>query len=1421
MRLLENSMSDKKKLTDAQKQEELEDKIIYVESEKKEREKGSALASGGCGVCERSGFPIFLIRKSVISKDYSFPGDSGGILSLKRDKREPEANLSTHRYVYRTLRTGYVYVLVKNHSKIMENGQAREIGWEFLGYEVTPSGVYRHKSITDVKERNIKEIPLSCTNDKNHHISGAFITIDTSVHKGDAYIAYSRRAWSHGEKGAIDKYLDLINKKSIQIDLPSRLEKTITESDAFKRFTKISLTNEAFKDPEKLTNDGSRSFAFDDFETTNLLLELVADPKTIHFHDGQSIPTSEMLITAHKFNSLKDLKKDNNTYSYSDTTKNIYAKVKNFQTKHKGYKVPAVLIEDAFGIAEELSLQRQLKTEPIMQMIVNAESAYSEKLAASNESIVATSRIDQKLDEEIKEYRRTHSNEAEIMYDHKGRKEEAYYHPSGHTGYKDVGNYFLEDRYYKNYSSVIESGISYNYFNEKRLHLRKTYSLINEFRNQIESYEMNNAKDTIYYDYWTANEYGNQCFPLSNYYINKGYVSIEIDAEAKKNHLAEMSKGFFNTTSYIDVRAFQQLNTSVENAKKKIKKELGKYEKLLDRAREQEFAEQDKKEYEDVIGSIKKHSDDYFNYIIWLFGFSNCSEYAPTKIKSYNECYFWLLECDTNASNNHVGYLADFIKLIDYTCIGDVNLTEQYAIWDILLNNKDSIFYHLLDGSKDSLWELILELRLNKMKENLGHYTAADIEAEVAKRKNTDPVVIWNESVKRQEDASERLEKETVDILQELESKYASKLDEKFFWEKGRLMLDLYSMLIARASSGVANFPHKKEPSDEEKEKDNSKRQEFMKFFIQSSLVVKGDIICYFQLNGIPATDLHLVVKYFANDGIDDSSLPNVNYLVPDASEEETIDWDFIQACSDGLDLLIKLAEIGSAGDVFKDGKAFFQAFSGYVRMAPGSNALTRALMGGLVGSRFRTFRLEIANQTKEMQGKTPIQTIKDAGLNLTQGSKKEIAFASGKFFVAGVNSVINQISYSKNLEALEDSKIGETLREEIKRDVNFGFYKMVASYTNLANEALNLMGVSLPNALRTSIQTQATISSLTNGIFKITASAAAFMGVVTSLITIAEGFFIIQKGLKKTGTTRTMYVIAGGLQMLAGLAAFIQATGFLFFSGPIGMGLFLFSLLAGVAATIILYIFRDTSDDWNKQELWFNRCLFGLWEHQDKGYPYPPTYAGMALSINDYLVARMGINAVLQLEDKTFYAKKMGAYISVVKDHPGYDVIMEDNVKKMSKEIYLSLQIPAYTKNSIFDCSLRILHNSKKEPELVKLSIKDGDEEYPVIEMDPLAKSGVDFFVPRCPPLALVNEKTQNTDFTKVSKAESYGEAVDDKGNALGYFKVYYKIGEYLKGCKILYLQMQYWPNGKTTITESGKTVTNDPLLVDYKYID
>jgi hypothetical protein len=195
------------------------------------------LSNGKCGACQRSGFPLFLVRKSIVPKNFKGIKWDQGMLAL--GNREPTETLNCFKYAYRTLREGYVYILLRKNKSVKEWQGTNLNLLKVKAFEVTHSGAFRLRELRDIKGSRPKELPSSCVTD-GHQFKAKFITLDNKIYD-KAWIAYSPYRW---DKEVIEYY-----RKN--------------EEERNKRFTIVDLTK---TNPIDMTDSKpQRSFSFDDF----------------------------------------------------------------------------------------------------------------------------------------------------------------------------------------------------------------------------------------------------------------------------------------------------------------------------------------------------------------------------------------------------------------------------------------------------------------------------------------------------------------------------------------------------------------------------------------------------------------------------------------------------------------------------------------------------------------------------------------------------------------------------------------------------------------------------------------------------------------------------------------------------------------------------------------------------------------------------------------------------------------------------------------------------------------------------------------------------------------------------------------------------------------------------------------------------
>jgi len=129
----------------------------------------------GCKACERKGIPIFPLRVAAVPK---------GLLNSNWQPNVPDQGVDLQggefKYALRTLRAGYLYVLLDN------------VVWQ--GYEVTDEGHLRQFTPLAMPEgESIRPLTRVCRT-QNHEIVAGFINIDEKCQH--AALAFSSDPWS-------------------------------------------------------------------------------------------------------------------------------------------------------------------------------------------------------------------------------------------------------------------------------------------------------------------------------------------------------------------------------------------------------------------------------------------------------------------------------------------------------------------------------------------------------------------------------------------------------------------------------------------------------------------------------------------------------------------------------------------------------------------------------------------------------------------------------------------------------------------------------------------------------------------------------------------------------------------------------------------------------------------------------------------------------------------------------------------------------------------------------------------------------------------------------------------------------------------------------------------------------------------------
>lgn len=1409
------TLSEKEKQQQqAEQAKDFSDETIYNLNEE-----NSVLAAGGCGVCERKGFPIFLVRKTIIAKNFANQTWSTNVKSL--GDREPQVDLVSQEWTYRTLRKGFVYILVKRTKPKANESK----NYQYLFYEVTPSGTLRHTTVKQPIEKNVREIPDSCIKD-GHHYKGLFANIDTSVYSGVAYVAYSRRAWS---RKTLKTYREAANSGNAEL---------------LARFSKIDISDKSKQDPTQLSIDTiPRSFSFKDFDKgTNLLEFKINEHFTLDYNGNKELglinnketagvsslrqflkslnanlddlhhlvwpQSNQKYFTAHQFNSLQ------------------HSKVKaEIGDNNKQMQMSVLVVEDPMAVAEELAFHRKMKLQPISQALIESEMVSQQKASEIYKNLLGENK----------------ANAAEIDYDEQFDE--------------IVKKHETTPVKYQHWAKNID-GSKFDYFDEKSIHLRKIIQYIDSFEVQTKSHLASTAAQLIIYKY--DYERTNNRVPLLHTVIknqndeemtSKDSHNYIMRYDAKKRELTELDKKkleleqqridnkWGKNTYKVRLKVFPIKDLDTDYKEKEKKEWIDKYEKQLDLTKKTTATDKMKTDYEQVVNFIKKHSVDYYTYLTWLWGGKKRAETVIErakkqqenqqeieilpKLSKYNEVEFWLEEWDTNGSNSHIGSLCDLVNILDDCQIGNIKIPYQFAVWDLLLVNNTSIYYHMIHGlngdlvtlkneqandngkqatsdkiASKSWWDLLLEVRLELDKLTPEQYQQLK-QQYLTQKTEANGVSLESESITN--DDKEITEKRGI-ALSKLINDYKHELNDLFFVEKGLVLLQLFDVLIMRMTSAVGQ---------RDKTKDFIDYSVWNQHLEQAAMVLDGQSMIKLKIDNVPAKDVSELLDLFY--GIEGYRIQ------PSSSDEDdnVLTSVFISTIMPtSYDLYEKISPVLTVKGVSNFGD-FFTKIAANLR-----NETTGT---GVFACDFSRAKLDAASVTFDGRGKFYLE--------------------GGGLTIKAIAAIGSYQSMNETMAKLSEFGLGENKIREISNQLSLAITNVAASFTSLACASIELLykgslGFSNATFLRVAS------CSIAKGAFGIVKVAGATAGIIGGVAGVIEGVVSFQAAwikYQKGGQHAMLYMVGAGFQILSGALSVFGSLGLLACFGPIGGILLLVAMIGLIVTALLQCWYNDESDDWNPMQNWLSRCAFGKQNHPDKGQPYPVTYDGMAFLNNDYVIARMGLTANIMLNDEDYLTYDIPNSKQAIENmaeyrynHPATDlssvrkpnqtfeeykkayIEYELSQRKGNKAIYLTMKLAKQLDNqpdNDFEGTLLLDYgNNNVLKEVVKFSKSDKQK----IGVNLSSDKPLKYFGMR-PSKILLNDKVDSTiqEQAKVDLEEFVNNRKDKETGE--YFGVNFKLGELTSYRFKCYLRCKYWINGRVD-KRTGKT--NPPVLLHYKHL-
>lgn len=1363
-----------KKLTDEEKldqSKELTDEVLFNKSEEI-----SALANDECGVCKRMGFPIFLVRKTVIKKNFNGQNWSNGVKSL--GDREPTVDLKTHEWAYRTLRKGFVYILIKRTTPINSY-----TGYEYLFYEVTPGGACRHTTVKQPIEKNIKEIPEKCIID-GHQYKSLFITIDTSVYTGTAYIAYSRRAWS---RKTIKMYQKAANSN---------------DTTLLQRFSKINLTNSPDYSPESLSIDRvSRSFPFSDFKNGTRLIEFskISNYFLENKSSGQmcliknqtqieniSLPSFIKAFNPQQtklYNELSNNPINDNYYSTAHQFNPLNPDKVEEEIRRKTSidKMSVLVVEDPIAVAEELAYIKKNTLYPLSQAFIQSEETYQNQAGEAYKNLLGSE------GDNIIDYNDEFTRIFDKYEDLKSKNKLKYAHWA-----KNI------------------NGTKFDYFSEESMHLRKIIQYIDSYEAQVMNHIQNTAEEKIIYQYRYyptgfniigkndvyKDQHGNTLgvgdalADIRKYNAVSRPLTDEENISILKKEQDSLDKA--DESYRVEVTAFYIKNKETTLRERVEKEWKEKYESKLNLDKKKIYLSKMQSDYEKVVEYIKDHSEDYYVYLTWLFGGKERAKKIKEKLpnlEQHNELEFWLYEWDTNGSNNHISYLCDIINIIDDCQIGNIKLPYQFAIWDLLLLDSQTLYFHMIRGvngdtiadpdenqelsetvSTKSLWDLLLQVRgeINSLNEEELNELKQQYSSELSKIDSTS-------SENSQED-KDRIKGRVV-ALGKLIADHGNELNNLFFIEKGLVLLELLDILAIRMLSAF----NQRDPSI------LIINQNLLNKHLQEvSLVLDGKPMARFQIRKVASKDVPFLLNLFYG-------LPD--YQIEKSPEDEDDNKEvtilITSTAKSSLELYAKIEPIIKFDTPITGAKDFAgKIYRNLIDQSTKSD--------GVFSGDFRLDKLDL----------TKVESFPN---------KKSIGLESTSIIVSGISLYFTiQDAYS-TAATLKSFGLGQNKIDELKTKLTLSVGNAGASFISVLAATFEF-GIKILKTVSNSNFLRLASLNIAKNAFMMIKIVGGIAGIIGGAIGVIEGIIEFRKALSNLDKGKQyagLYVVGAGIQIASGVLSILGSI--CIFAGftPFGAILLLIAMVAAIITTVVLFFFRDESDDWNQMQIWLNRCEFGLNKHQDKGKPYPLTYDGLAFMTNDYITARMGLVATLELENDS----PNKANIPYVHELSNSSINPEyvRRAKQNCREVYLVMKLLKENSQQYknhFEGSLKIKYTGgafggirfDKTQNHINVTSK---------------KSLSTFMLREYPSL---NRSSNLSDKTKIKRDEYLGIKYNNNTNEIEpYYAVNFKVADvtsagssgdqYYKPA--YYLRCFYWVNGK--FDNNGKE--NIPILLHYNY--
>ena len=606
-----------------------------------------------------------------------------------------------------------------------------------------------------------------------------------------------------------------------------------------------------------------------------------------------------------------------------------------------------------------------------------------------------------------------------------------------------------------------------------------------------------------------------------------------------------------------------------------------KHQKRLNQPSIDNFEALEKSGYQSLYQYVNESSQDYYHYLIWLWGedkqYYQVEDGAKKEAlpQTLNSLFFWRNEVLPNCSDMHISLLLTMLQIFDSGSVGNIELPIQSVLWAMLFENKQSIYFYLLGDTESTVSPIADEEEFYFRQEVKDRQARQDGES-LSEEQQSDGV-ISNETIFN-------AAKGTLDLSQDINTLQGRE-------ENVSVLQLLLKRWLNTSLEGVIRASRHSVRLNELMVRDHFLRVMNLFTGSQSERILQYEVKMTVRALNKYMQNMHGLMPFFFN------------------SEMRTARGQTLQV-SKNIDGIWQVENANSRSINRDKVKVSLLAFFKSAEEQQNFESLLHRSGGRPAKSKMNRLAPYIIEMSDTVYDSEDIEKLSKAlSRNKRNAPRIEKLDSLAASILNGVG-IYFQIQTLQNLESqldtLNDPITKETIKYKIfvnRSLIALNTMDIVANITNLATSGKLELYFSRTSSLYRYARR-----------YKIWSKTLAWIGVYDAMLSCLVAFRSYNSGNTGSGVLLVTSLLSLAVSLTLVILNVIP------FWGQIA------ALIIVIGTTIIEAIYYSDGSDWDELDKWLNRSMLGNYDHKNK-YPlyYLPTPICMKLSQQDFYLAVKG----------------------------------------------------------------------------------------------------------------------------------------------------------------------------------------------------